>query len=203
MVMEPWGKVLDEVTRSGALLDNMTIMNKEGKVLLEQSLQPVYKGYPNTCAKRGQVQRSLLDYAISLGVEVNLGAPVVEVFESDVSAGVRIGDKLHEADCVVAGDGVRSKARAFVTGVADRPKKSGYAIYRTWFPLDVLRGDSILEGIPTCERAICKVWIAPESHALLTTNLNMQAATFFLTHKVCLFLSAHALVYNWALLTFV
>lgn len=81
----------------------------------------------------------MLDYAISFGVEVNLGAPVAEVFESDVSAGVRIGEKSHEADCVFAGDGVRSKARAFATGVADRPKKSGYAIYRTWFPLDVLR----------------------------------------------------------------
>ncbi|KAH7394850.1 hypothetical protein BKA66DRAFT_509595 [Pyrenochaeta sp. MPI-SDFR-AT-0127] len=182
-VMEPWGRVLDEITTGGVLLDNMTIMDKDGKILLEQPMQPMYEGYPNNVAKRGEVQRSLLDYASSIGVEVNLGAPVAEVFESDTSAGVRIGDELHEADCVLAGDGVRSKARAFVTGVADRPKKSGYAIYRTWFPLDMLEGDSKVEGLARSEQPICKIWIAPESHAVLTTNFKMRAATCFLTHK--------------------
>lgn len=39
-VMEPWGKVLDDVVRSSSQLDNLTIMDKEGKVLLEQPLQP-------------------------------------------------------------------------------------------------------------------------------------------------------------------
>jgi 2-polyprenyl-6-methoxyphenol hydroxylase-like FAD-dependent oxidoreductase len=183
--MEPWGRVLDEITTGGVLLDNMTIMDKDGKILLEQPMQPMYEGYPNTVAKRGEVQRSLLDYATSIGVEVNLGAPVTEVFESDTSARVRIGDESHEADCVLAGDGVRSKARAFVTGVADRPKKSGYAIYRTWFPLDMLEGDSKVEDLARSERPIFKVWIAPEAHAVLTTNFKMRAATCFLTHRVC------------------
>jgi 2-polyprenyl-6-methoxyphenol hydroxylase-like FAD-dependent oxidoreductase len=182
-VMKPWGNVLAEITREAALLDNMTIMNQEGRVLLQQPLVTGYEGHPTLTAKRGQVQRSILDYAISLGVEVTLGAPVAEVLESDFSAGVRVGKKWFEADCVIAGDGVRSKARAFVTGMADRPKMSGYAIYRTWFPLDVLRGDSVVEDLAMSERPICKVWIASDAHAVLTTNPNMRGGTFFLTHK--------------------
>jgi hypothetical protein len=185
-IIESWGKVLDEAVTSASPLDNLTILDKEGKVILEQPLQPVFEGYPNVYVNRGHIQRLMLDYAISLGIKVNLGARVTQVFESDVSAGVQVGGKLHEADCVIAGDGVRSKTRAFVTGFADRPKKSGYAIYRTWFPLDVLRGDRVVDGIARSERPICKIWIAPESHAILTTNVNMQAGTCFLTHKASL-----------------
>lgn len=182
--MEPWGKVLDKAVKAASPLDNLIIQDKSGKILLEQPLQTVFNGYPNVYVNRGHVQRLMLDHAISLGIEIKLGSPVSNVFESSVSAGVRIGDKIYEADCVLAGDGVRSKARSFVTGMTDRPKKSGYAIYRTWFPLENLKGDAVVEWLTRTEKPVAKIWIAPDSHAILTTNLNIRAATCFLTHKV-------------------
>jgi 2-polyprenyl-6-methoxyphenol hydroxylase-like FAD-dependent oxidoreductase len=34
---------------------------------------------------------------------------------------------------LVGADGVRSKARTLVLGYHDKPKSSGYAVYRAWF----------------------------------------------------------------------
>ena len=36
------------------------------------------------------------------------------------------------ADMVIGADGVRSKARESVLGYADKPRSSGYAVYRAW-----------------------------------------------------------------------
>jgi 2-polyprenyl-6-methoxyphenol hydroxylase-like FAD-dependent oxidoreductase len=36
------------------------------------------------------------------------------------------------ADLVVGADGVRSKARELVLGYNDKPKSSGYAVFRAW-----------------------------------------------------------------------
>lgn len=183
-VMEPWGQVLAEAVRMAAPLDRLEIMNQDGKLLLEQPLDTLFDGYPNVYVSRGHVQKLMLDHAQSLGVEIKLGSRVTQVFETDTAAGVRIGDMTYEADCVLAGDGVKSKARSAVTGLADRPKKSGFAIYRAWFPLAALEGDAALEDVMQAVRPLCKLWIAPDSHAIFTTNLNMRAATCFLTHKV-------------------
>lgn len=37
------------------------------------------------------------------------------------------------ADVVIGADGVRSKARELVLGYFDKPKSSGYAVYRAWY----------------------------------------------------------------------
>lgn len=34
---------------------------------------------------------------------------------------------------VVGSDGVRSKARELVLGYVDKPKSSGYAVWRAWY----------------------------------------------------------------------
>jgi 2-polyprenyl-6-methoxyphenol hydroxylase-like FAD-dependent oxidoreductase len=36
-------------------------------------------------------------------------------------------------DVVVGADGVRSRARTLVLGYEDKPKSSGYAVWRAWF----------------------------------------------------------------------
>lgn len=36
------------------------------------------------------------------------------------------------ADLVIGSDGVRSIARTLVLGYEDKPKSSGYAIFRAW-----------------------------------------------------------------------
>jgi 2-polyprenyl-6-methoxyphenol hydroxylase-like FAD-dependent oxidoreductase len=38
-------------------------------------------------------------------------------------------------DVVIGADGVRSKARELVLGYVDKPKSSGYAVWRAWYSL--------------------------------------------------------------------
>lgn len=107
--------------------------------------------------QRGEIHGVVWEYAVRLGVEIRLGERVVEYFEDEEEAGVVVevaaageedggqqGEKKKErkkrytADAVLAADGVRSTARTIVLGQEDKPKSSGYAIWRAWFPSDAL-----------------------------------------------------------------
>ncbi|KAF9640937.1 putative salicylate hydroxylase protein [Lasiodiplodia theobromae] len=97
--------------------------------------------------QRGEIHGVVWEYAVSLGVEIRLGERVVEYFEDEREAGVVVEAaaaadgqqdkkerKRYTADAVLAADGVRSTARTIVLGQEDKPKSSGYAIWRAWFP---------------------------------------------------------------------
>jgi 2-polyprenyl-6-methoxyphenol hydroxylase-like FAD-dependent oxidoreductase len=182
--MQPWGATLEKLDHISSLPDTMNILDKSGRNLLDQQLHTQFRGFPNAYGNRGAIQRILYDHAKSLGVEISFGQPVSKIFETESSAGVMIGERTYEADFVIAADGVRGKTREYVTKKEDRPKKSGFAVYRSWFPLDALKGDPATEAIAKADKAFFKVWIAKDTHAILTTNLKMRAATCFVTHKV-------------------
>ncbi|KAG8158508.1 hypothetical protein KVR01_011630 [Diaporthe batatas] len=135
-LMESWGNVLEDVKNTSTTPETLDIMNKGGKVLLKQNLHKEYDGYPNAYGKRALIQAKLYEYAMSLGVEVRLGSPAVDVFETGDFAGCSVAGQTFQADLLIAADGVHSKTRKHVTGFGDRPKKSGFAVYRSWFPLD-------------------------------------------------------------------
>lgn len=158
-------------------------MDKDGKVLLEQKLPKEYDGYPNAYGKRAHIQLKLYEYALSLGVEVHLGSIVADAFETENSAGCSVAGQKFEADVLIAADGVHSKTRKHVTGIEDRPKKSGFAVYRSWFPLDALVNDPTTADVTKSKEALFKIWIADDTHAILTTNPALQSATCFVTHK--------------------
>ncbi|KAH8886613.1 FAD/NAD(P)-binding domain-containing protein [Thozetella sp. PMI_491] len=185
-LMEPWGRVLPEITKLSALPSIMSIQDKNGKLLLDQTLHTEYEGYPNAYGNRGKIQSLLYQHAFSLGVKVNFGMPVTSIFETSSTAGIQIqgpeGEK-YEAHCVIAADGVRSLSRSYVTGISEKPKKSGFAVYRSWFPLSALAEDPLTAPIARAETPLFKIWIAEDTHAILTTNWSMKAATCFVTHK--------------------
>lgn len=183
-LMSRWGDVLEKIVQISASPDTMTIMNKDGKVLLDQQLHTDFDGFPIVYGHRGRIQQTFSDYAISLGVEIKWGASVSEVFEDEASAGVIAGGQKYEADFVVAADGVHSKSRSYVVGTVDRPKKSGFAVYRSWFPLQLLQDDPVTQEIANSDKPLFKIWIAEDTHGILTTNPALQSATCFVTHKV-------------------
>ena len=43
-----------------------------------------------------------------------------------------VEEEVFAADVVIGADGVRSKARELVLGYVDKPKSSGYAVWRAW-----------------------------------------------------------------------
>lgn len=87
---------------------------------------------------RGEMHQIVWDHAKSVGVDIRLGQRVSEYFEDEREAGVVSNGQRFTGDVVLAADGVRSTARTIVLGYEDKPKSSGYAIWRSWFPSDEL-----------------------------------------------------------------
>jgi 2-polyprenyl-6-methoxyphenol hydroxylase-like FAD-dependent oxidoreductase len=82
---------------------------------------------------RGEIHEIVYHHALDIGINIRLGYKVDDYFETEDEAGVVANGERFVGDVVLAADGVRSKGRTIVLGYEDKPKSSGYAIYRTWF----------------------------------------------------------------------
>lgn len=106
---------------------------------------PVFNGH------RGELHEVVFKYARDeLGIPIHLGYRIKQYFENDTEAGIVFeNDEKATADIIIGSDGVRSKARELVlgtlitplrfihcvlhcTGYFDKPKSSGYAVFRAW-----------------------------------------------------------------------
>jgi 2-polyprenyl-6-methoxyphenol hydroxylase-like FAD-dependent oxidoreductase len=106
-----------------------------GEVVINQKTPPRDEKAPNFNGHRGELHEIVFNYAKSVGVEINLGQRVEKYWEDEREAGIVLEDGTKVAgDLVVASDGVRSKARTLVLGYEDKPKSSGFAVWRAWFP---------------------------------------------------------------------
>jgi 2-polyprenyl-6-methoxyphenol hydroxylase-like FAD-dependent oxidoreductase len=74
---------------------------------------------------RGDLHRILLEYAKSVGVEVQQGVRVEKYEETGEGASVVVDGERKVADVVIAADGVKSAGRKAVLGFKDQPKSSG------------------------------------------------------------------------------
>ena len=105
-----------------------------GEIVINQKTPPRDESAPNFNGHRGELHEIVFEYAKEIGVEIKLGHRVEKYWEDEDSAGIVLEDGTKvEADVVVASDGVRSKARTLVLGYEDKPKSSGYAVWRAWF----------------------------------------------------------------------
>lgn len=84
-------------------------------------------------------------------------------------------------DVVIAADGVRSKARKTVLGYEDKPKSSGYAVWRSWFPNKDMLADP--ETAHFCNNGdTFNGWIGPDMHFLFSTIKDGSDCCWVLTH---------------------
>jgi len=105
-----------------------------GEIVLNQKTPPRDDKAPMFNGHRGELHEIVFNYAKEIGVEINLGHRVNEYWENADEAGIVLEDGTRvSGDVVVASDGVRSKARTLVLGYEDKPKSSGYAVWRAWF----------------------------------------------------------------------
>lgn len=108
---------------------------------------PVFNGH------RGELHSIVFNHAKNdLGIPIHLGHRVTQYWEDEEQAGIILDDGTKvghpkqsgaeengwqlcqvSADVVIGADGVRSKARELVLGYFDKPKSSGYAVYRAWY----------------------------------------------------------------------
>lgn len=158
---------------------------------------PIFNGH------RGELHTVVFNYAKDeLGIPIHLGQRVTQYFEDDKQAGIILdsGEKVGRlfsvsferrltgkikiyADMVVGADGVRSKARELVLGYFDKPKSSGYAVFRAWFPNTDMIKDPRTKHF--CENGdTFNGWIGPDVHFLFSTIKNGQDCCWVLTHRV-------------------
>jgi 2-polyprenyl-6-methoxyphenol hydroxylase-like FAD-dependent oxidoreductase len=122
--------------------NEIEIRTWKGETILRQTWKEKEKSYgKNYNGHRGQIHRIVFDYALELGIDIRLGHKVVDYFETDNEAGVIANGKTFTGDVVLAADGVRSKGRTIVLGYEDKPKASGYAVYRAWFDVGKMAED--------------------------------------------------------------
>lgn len=141
-------------------------------------------GYRILYSNRGHLQQLIFDYAKSLGVRFRFGKRVNEYFEERDRAGVVIDGERIEADSVFAADGIHSAARKHVIGILQHPRTSGFAVYRTWFPLDLLAKDPLIKKFTETDVDLFYIWLGADTNAILFILVDLKSVVIFCTHKV-------------------
>lgn len=182
--MSRWGDVLQKVVAKAAKPGAIILMDKNGNPLCTQPLPEESFGYPNIIAHRGETQSFMYDYAKSLGVEIHFNSRVTGYFEDDLGPGVVVGGKQIRASGVIATDGIHSQGKTYITGVETAAPASGFAVYRSWFPMSLLAEDPLTKHIAESKKDEWYVWLGPNVHAIVTTNVALQKLVCFCTHQV-------------------
>lgn len=132
---------------------------------------------------RGEIHGVCWDHALEVGVDIRLGSKVQEYFETETEAGVVVNGERIAGDVVLAGDGVRSLARTIVLGFEDKPKSSGYAVYRAWMPTEGLKKNPSTAWLANPDKDLHIGWLGPDVHFLVATLQKGTACSWVLTHK--------------------
>jgi 2-polyprenyl-6-methoxyphenol hydroxylase-like FAD-dependent oxidoreductase len=131
---------------------------------------------------RGEIHKIVYDYARSVGVEIMLGQRVSEFFEDGERAGVVSNGERIIGDVVLGADGVRSKARELVLGYDDKPKPSGYAVYRAWMSSDELAKNDLTKEL-VVNGDTHTGWLGPDVHFLAASIKGGREFSWVCTHK--------------------
>lgn len=141
-----------------------------------------------TPVSRPKLINMLYDVVTSLGITVTFGERVAEYFEAPDTAQAGVltsAGKRHQADLVVAADGVGSPSSKLILKNDSRPKSSGFAVYRTAFPTSVAHSnDEVARDFPLLESGDddVRMYLGPNTHAI--TVVSKDVTTWLLTHKV-------------------
>ncbi|KAI0467662.1 hypothetical protein F4859DRAFT_517827 [Xylaria cf. heliscus] len=154
-----------------------------GEIVINQPTPEYSVEAPNFNGHRGELHEVVFNYARDdLGIPIHLGNRISTYFEDENESGIVLetGTKI-SADVVIAADGVRSKARKTVLGYEDKPKSSGYAVWRAWFPNKDMIADPLTAQF--CESGdTFNGWIGPDMHFLFSTIKNGSDCCWVLTH---------------------
>lgn len=183
-ILARWGDTSAQMRRIDCQLSTCNFIDKSNHIAFSQQLPLEDGGFPNFYVHRSHTQVLMYEHALSIGVEFNFGQRITEFFENSNEAGIVVGGSRVTADCVIAADGVHSSARTFVTGLVDSPRASGFAIFRSFFPMDSLLQDDKLKHLIPDQGDSLNIWIGENAHGILQTNKQLGGATVFLTHKV-------------------
>ncbi|KUJ18997.1 putative MAK1-like monooxygenase [Mollisia scopiformis] len=155
-----------------------------GEVVAHQKTPPGDPTAPMFNGHRGELHKVVFEYARDeLGIPIHLGQKVTKYFEDEKEASIELEDGTKvTGDIVVGSDGVRSRARTLVLGYEDKPKSSGYAVWRAWFSNKDMIADP--RTAEFCNNGdTFNGWIGPDVHFLFSTIKNGSDCCWVLTHR--------------------
>lgn len=156
-----------------------------GEHIITQVTPPMDPDAPVFNGHRGELHEVIFNHAKDdLKIPIHLGQKVERYFEESDRAGIELagGEKVW-GDVVIGSDGVRSKARELVLGYTDKPKSSGYAVFRAWFTNTDMLADP--QTAHFCNDGdTFQGWIGQDVHFLFSTIKNGSDCCWVLTHKV-------------------
>jgi 2-polyprenyl-6-methoxyphenol hydroxylase-like FAD-dependent oxidoreductase len=112
---------------------------------------------------RSRLQRILLEQLQRIGLSVQYGHRVTKYME-DAKKGIielENGEQM-EADIVVAADGIGTRSYELVLGKPTRARSSGYAMYRTCYPVEYALVDPEVDQrfkIQDNGRPVAELWL--------------------------------------------
>ncbi|KAI0479707.1 putative monooxygenase [Xylaria cf. heliscus] len=183
-IFQRWPGVAGQMDALSQRADGLVIKNWLGETLLKQTWTTEQNEFGiRFDGHRGEFHEVVYKHALAIGVNVRLGARVEDYFENDDEAGVVLesGERI-TADVVLAAEGVRSRGRKIVLGYDDKPKASGYAVYRTWFDADEIAKDPDLKFF-TDNGDKHVAWLGPDVHFIAASVKNGKDFSWVCTHK--------------------
>jgi 2-polyprenyl-6-methoxyphenol hydroxylase-like FAD-dependent oxidoreductase len=177
------GKVHEELQDILCDYEMLNLYTHTGEKLLSHTMLGYSHG-SGYAANRGDMAVIFYEYALSLGIDIRLGQKITQYFETEKEAGVIVNGERIAADCVLACDGVHSKARGFIIGNVGAPHATGYAVYRAWFDGAKARKDPRTKWITEGARDKMEVYIGPNVHCIVGTGRKSQDVVWTCTHLV-------------------
>ncbi|TDZ73408.1 FAD-dependent monooxygenase fsr3 [Colletotrichum trifolii] len=131
---------------------------------------------------RSEFHGLLHRYAQNIGIPIRHSAKAVDYTETDDGAVVELesGERL-TADIAVAADGIGSRSWRLVAGTNEQPISSGFALFRTTFPVELALGNPALNEVFANAIPDGRLYYGPGSHMVL--GITDKDFIWMLTHK--------------------
>lgn len=178
---ERWPGVIEAMQKVARQTSWLDLYHWKGQFITRQSFSGEKSWGPRINGHRGELYSIIYQHAKDRGIDFQLGQRVTDYFEDDEKAGVVVNGKEMVADIVIAAEGVRSRGRKIVLGFDDKPKSSGYAVYRSWFSGDVLKNNEKLKHLVNNGDQHLG-FIGPDLHFLASSLKNGKEFNWVFTH---------------------
>ena len=184
-IVAKWGNgtVHSELQSLICVMDSLDIYSYKGEHLHTQEM-PGFSEGAGYMGKRNDLLSVMCKHAVSLGINIIRGKRISKYFETDTEAGIMVDGEKITADCVLACDGVNSKARGFVTGSEGQAHPTGYATFRAWFDGTHLKDDPQAYWLTEGDRDKSIAFIGPDVHCIFGTGKRCKEVVWVLTHLV-------------------
>ncbi|KAF1968474.1 FAD/NAD(P)-binding domain-containing protein [Bimuria novae-zelandiae CBS 107.79] len=178
---ERWPGVIEAMYKVARKTSWLDLYHWKGEFVTRQSFADEKSWGPRINGHRGELYDIIYQHAKARELDIQLSQRVTDYFEDDEKAGVVVNGERMEADVVIAAEGVRSRGRKIVLGFDDKPKSSGYAVYRCWFHGNTIKDNALIRHL-VVNGDTHSGFIGPDLHFLVSSLKNGKEFNWVFTH---------------------